>query len=583
MKKKRRYRQAAVLLLAAVLILSTGTGSPVFAESEETEPVTGQEQVTEKEPVTESESPTETETITGGETSGESELITEPVTEAETKELETEAEPVTEPESPAEAETVTGGDTSGESELPTESVTEPETETQKTPQAQTAPPVQNQILTVTETDETVQNVQKLIEDLPTVSEVGTMSQEEQQKIYIQAQEAWGTYAALTAEQQAQVDAAKLTKLLDYFNGQAAVLDGTSQKTEDSVAEVVMNDTTTYYDTLNEAVQTVSDSRGTATITLLKDASLTGFNIKSIYGNITFRGGNYTVSGDSLSIVVSGTLTIESGTFDSTGALLAEEGTINISGGMIDSLSRGMGGGNINISGGTVNNLHVMVSHIKPGTVTISGGAVNTITGDGSGLVQYEPDFSVSVQSITAGTITVTPLNNTSTFGNAQYSLDNTNWQDSNVFNTCKAGMQYTVYARYSKAVAVVKSTTARTSDAAYTVTIPATTLTAGESTSTAQISVNTGNKFDLGYDGKITVSSSESVTLARKKDPTTTLTSALFVNGKRHTGGTIITFDIENYQSANATIQFEKPVFSGGTIPAGDYEGNMTFTISYSD
>lgn len=120
--------------------------------------------------------------------------------------------------------------------------------------------------------------------------------------------------------------------------------------------------------------------------------------------------------------------------------------------------------------------------------------------------------------------------------------------------------------------------------AAYTVTIPAGPLTAGSSDSTAQISVNKEEVFDIGYGEKITVSVPESVNLVRKNDPTTTLTSALLVNGNKHTGGALITFDTDNYQSASATIQFDKPVRTGGgTIPAGDYEGKMTFTISYND
>lgn len=392
----------------------------------------------------------------------------------------------------------------------------------------------------------------------------------------------GTPATQTGEAQTQTDQPQQIVKAPVLTANSVLRSGESQPTANSVASVEMNGATTYYDTLNEAVQTVSDSRGTATITLLKDASLTGFSARSIYGNITFRGGNYTVSGDYGGISIGGTFTIESGYFDSTVLLMIDPGSaVNIKGGTIEYIVASINGGSLNISGGTVNSLQV---HSFAGPVTISGGTVSYIWGSGSGSVQYNPDFSVSVQSVTAGTITVTPLNNTTTFGNAQYSLDNQNWQDSNVFNTCKAGTQYTIYARYSRATNVVESTTTRTSDATFTVTIPATTLTAGESTSTAQISVNTGNNFDLGYGGMITVSASESVNLARKNDPTTTLTSALFVNGNKHNGGTVITFDIGNYQSASATIQFEKPVLSGGgTIPAGDYEGKTTFTISYSD
>ena len=383
-----------------------------------------------------------------------------------------------------------------------------------------------------------------------------------------------TSETVTEELQTQTDQPQQVTETPALTANNVLRSGESQPTANSVASVEMNGATTYYDTLNEAVHTVSDSGGTATITLLKDASLTGFSSATgtelLNGNITFIGGNHTVTGDNLCIFVGGTLTIESGNFVSTAWLSTfPGGTINVRGGTINRLERSTGGGNINISGGTVDILRIYSTYLT-GSVTISGGTVNTITGSGSETVQYNPDFDVSVQSVTAGTITVIPLSNTTTFGNAQYSLDNQTWQDSNVFNTCKAGTQYTIYARYSRATNVVESTTTRTSEAAFTVTIPATTLTAGESTSTTQISVNAGNNFDLGYGGMITVSASESVTLTRKNDPTTTLTSALLVNGTRHTGGTVITFNQENYQSASATIQFEKPVLlGGGTIPAG--------------
>lgn len=197
MKKKRRYRQAAAFLLAAVLILSTGTGSPVFAEAEETEPVTGQEQVTES--VTEPEIPTVNEMLTEGETSGESETETEPVTEPET---DAEAEPVTEPE--------------------TEFVTETELETQNMPpaQVQSAPPAQNQILEDSaKTDEAVQSVQEMIDVLPTAEELKAMSLEEQQAVYEQVQAAYDAYDALTDEQKGQINGAEvIDDLFAVFNG-----------------------------------------------------------------------------------------------------------------------------------------------------------------------------------------------------------------------------------------------------------------------------------------------------------------------------------------------------------------------------
>lgn len=98
----------------------------------------------------------------------------------------------------------------------------------------------------------------------------------------------------------------------------------------------MNGGTTYYDSLNEAVQAVGS--GTATITLRIDATLTGFSAdNAIAGTITLIGGDHTITGDGNGIYVSGTLTVESGQFDETAALHAL-GTIRINGGTIAHLS-----------------------------------------------------------------------------------------------------------------------------------------------------------------------------------------------------------------------------------------------------
>lgn len=242
-------------------------------------------------------------------------------------------------------------------------------------------------------DSAVTDVQALIDALPTAEELERMSQDEQGTVYEQVQASYDAYNALTAEQQAQVDTSRLTELLDYFNGQVVVTAGTNQQTSNSVAEVVMNGSTTYYDTLNEAVQTVSDSRGTATITLLKNASLTGYNSSPIYGNITFIGGNYTISGDNLGIMIAGTLTVMSGTFDS--AFLYSAGTINIYGGNYDLVAitsyNGVNG-TANIYGGTFEVVEAWM-----GTMNIYGGSIRTIYG----TVNYPvTNISLSSSSLT---------------------------------------------------------------------------------------------------------------------------------------------------------------------------------------
>lgn len=442
MKKKRRYRQAAALLLSAVLILSTGTGSSVFAEAEETETVTGQEQVIETESVTEIESPTETETVTGGETSEESELLTEPVTEPET---DAETEPVTEPE--------TAGETSGESEPETEPVTEKELETQKTPQVQvqSTSPAQNQILTVSEMDEAVQNVQDQIDALPTAAEVGAMSQEEQQNAYMQAQNVWDAYAALTAEQQAQVDESKLTELLDYFNGQVQ-----TQPSAGTVATVTINGTTREYSNIDDALNAANGN--TATITLYQNVTLnrSNFTIESA-SNITFIGGNFSLSFSSdastATLSVNGILTIESGTINAyvltafSGILNLNGGTvysigsdfansssssININGGTVSNMLRALSGVNVTINSGNVNTLYIF----SGGSVIVNGGTIGSVTGNGSNNITYQASgirLNQTTLSLTpggSGTLTATVMSNNITVGGSAYTFP-VSWSSDN--------------------------------------------------------------------------------------------------------------------------------------------------------
>lgn len=104
--------------------------------------------------------------------------------------------------------------------------------------------------------------------------------------------------------------------------------GSTEQTESSVAKVEMNGTVTYYDDLNEAVDAINDVYGTGTITLLQNASLTGWNVIGIKGNITIVGGDYTITGDGLGVLVNGSLTIMSGNFVS-GCGLISLGTINM--------------------------------------------------------------------------------------------------------------------------------------------------------------------------------------------------------------------------------------------------------------
>ena len=56
--------------------------------------------------------------------------------------------------------------------------------------------------------------------------------------------------------------------------------------------------------------------------------------------------------------------------------------------------------------------------------------------------------NVAIESRTHSSVTVSPPADEDTYGGAEYSIDNKNWQASNVFKGLTADTQYTVYARY---------------------------------------------------------------------------------------------------------------------------------------
>ena len=160
----------------------------------------------------------------------------------------------------------------------------------------------------------------------------------------------------------------------------ALLASGTTPTENSVAKVEMNGQTTYYESLDEAVKTVSDGNGTATITLLRNAELTAFWAKEIFGNITFIGGNYTVQCSSWGSVIAGSVTIESGNFEGGNLYVILGGTLNVNGGTISSIINPVSnGGTVNIYGGSVTSIEGNVTHhvssisLKPSTLTLAVG------------------------------------------------------------------------------------------------------------------------------------------------------------------------------------------------------------------
>lgn len=99
-----------------------------------------------------------------------------------------------------------------------------------------------------------------------------------------------------------------------------------------------------------------------------------------------------------------------------------------------------------------------------------------------------------------------PLTETETYGKAKYSIDGTNWQDSNVLTELKAGQTYTVYVRYLGTGIYTESGAGMletaTNSAAYMISVPPA-VQAGSDL--VEIKVDTGKKFDLGYGGAVHV------------------------------------------------------------------------------
>ena len=161
------------------------------------------------------------------------------------------------------------------------------------------------------------------------------------------------------------------------------------------------------------------------------------------------------------------------------------------------------------------------------------------------------------------------------------------------FGNLSSDKQYYVYTyapenEYFVQSGISEAADPKTRSAAYMVTIPAKpqTMTAGDENSTLHIAIDQNETFDIGYGGKVTVSAPAEVTLTGQEEyiKNVTLTSSLLVDGEEHQGNEIISFDQDNYTTQSAVIRFAKPVLSGGgIIPAGTYEGNIIFTVSYSE
>lgn len=205
--------------------------------------------------------------------------------------------------------------------------------------------------------------------------------------------------------------------------------------------------------------------------------------------------------------------------------------------------------------------------------------------DGFTVKKYTPTPTVLSQAQTASTITVAALPDQSTYGTAKYSLNNTDWQESPEFRNLKSGTSYTVYAKYSGNNNYLESdvgqTKVTTTAATYTISIPATPLTAGIDDSKAELKPADG--FDLGYGGQVTVTVTNvtdgKLTLNRTTD-NAPVNSVMLINGSPlGQSNTIAAFTMDN--RTPISVSFAKP--EEQTILAGDYKGTVTFAVSYTE
>ena len=398
----------------------------------------------------------------------------------------------------------------------------------------------------------------------------------------------------------------------------------------------------------ESGNNITITGGTVTATGGKDGAGIGGGDYSSGNNITITGGTVTATGGDYGAGIGG------GDHDTGSNITIEGGTVTATGG---EYGAGIGGGyfgsgsNITITGGSVKASSIDTTPIDNEGANIyifklenqdnvnevivdnkkifirEGSHPNNdvafymyLTGENHDLqigsnyykVQYtngnftiksaskpnKPTIAIDTSNITASSITITELADKDTYGGAEYSIDNINWQTNNIFTGLHSNKEYTVYARYkgNDTYVVSDTVTAKvwTSEASYTITIPAnpdSPLVAGKEDSTCTISINQKKSFDLGHNGQVNVkikndnkvvTEDAKLKLTRQNDAENhTITSALLVNGKAlgNINNNVAEFTMSNKEPVS--VSFAKPTEKN--ILAGTYTGTITFEVSYSE
>lgn len=171
-----------------------------------------------------------------------------------------------------------------------------------------------------------------------------------------------------------------TDMIDLYGSDILTLSSTDYTP--SVASVTIEETTTSYSDINTALNAV-DGR-TAAIHLLADAEVTTFSINNPNTDITWYGGDYTLStsgtDNTVTVLLSqGSFTLESGTIESGSgyAVSVGGGTFAMKGGRLEGATRGLqiNGGTASLSDGTIFSNGTYGVNVQAGTFTMSGGTV----------------------------------------------------------------------------------------------------------------------------------------------------------------------------------------------------------------
>lgn len=168
------------------------------------------------------------------------------------------------------------------------------------------------------------------------------------------------------------------------------------QTEDSVASVTKGEATTYYDSLDDALDAVANAD--ATVKLLKDAKID--NSYSFYGDVTIEGGGYTVEGYGVWTSWQGKLTLRNIQSPDLSVYAFYGGTVLIEGDSSVDLATTFGG-SITLTSGRVSTFYIMG---ESSTATVNGGTIEYLLNEGTVTVT---GGTIEVMG-NEGTITVLP-------------------------------------------------------------------------------------------------------------------------------------------------------------------------------